>query len=187
MADLSDYTNLVPSANAKKPNFLAMLGAVVQPLVDGINVIQSLPALMDVDIAAGDQLDIIGEWVNFPRKLSVPITGVYFGFGVGVPGFGAGIWLNPDEPEDELIELDDVTYRQMIMVKIAANNWDGSMRAANQSLVNVFGSQGDPPVIWITDNFDMTMSYHTTTMNALLQQLVASGLFPFKIAGVRLV
>lgn len=187
MADISEYTRLIPSANREKPKFIAMLSAMTQPLVDNINALNSLPQKMNLDMAEGDQLDIIGEWVNFPRRLSVPITGVYFGFGVGEPGFGEGIWLNPSEPEDELIALDDSTYRQMLKIKVAANYWDGSMWWANQALVNVFGSQGDPPVIWIEDNFDMTMSYYTTSSVVLIQQLVAAGtIFPFKVSGVRI-
>lgn len=187
MAELTDYTELVPSSNARKPNFLAMLGACLQPFVDSINTIQSLPTKLDIDLASGDQLDIIGEWVNFPRRLEAPITGVYFSFGAAGPGFGAGVWFGPDDPAGELIELDDVTYRQFLKVKIVANHWDGSLGQANQILIDIFGSQGDPPVIWIVDNLNMTMSYKTVSPVVLLQSLVSGGKFPFKPGGVQLV
>ena len=189
MADLSDYLGLIPSANREQPNFQAALAATLQPIVDATNVAASLPSKLDVDLAAGDQLDAVGEWVNLSRVLAAPIANVYFAFNTAGLGFNQGLIYNSSLPPTGLIALDDSTFRAMIRLKIAANAWDGSMGEANAALVEAFGSQGDPPVVWITDNFDMTMSYHITgnPHSALLEQLVLGGYMPFRAAGVALI
>lgn len=186
MASVDDYLALVPSANKVQPKFMAMIALTVQPMVDTINLVESIPSLLDVDLAVGQALDIVGEWVNLSRTLRAPITGVYFAFDTVGLGFDEGIWFSSDDPATGIVVLDDETYRTMLKLKIAANVWDGSMEWANQALQNAFGTQGDPPVVWIEDNFDMTMSYMTSSMVALIQQLVAGGYMPFKVAGVRL-
>ncbi len=187
MADISDYLALVPSANSEKPNFIAFLSMAVQPFVDQINLALSVPVLMDIDSASGDQLDILGEWVNFSRRLNSPITGVYFSLGAAGPGLGQGIWFNSSEPATGIVNLDDNTYRDMLTLKVAANYWDGSMQQANQALVNVFGSQGDPPVIWIEDNFNMSEGVKITSAShsAVLDQIISGDYIPFKSAGVK--
>ena len=186
MASVADYEALIPSANRQQPKFIAALDALLKPSVDNQNLLASMPSLLDVDMATGDALDMVGEWVNQPRRLNAEITGVYFALDTPGLGFDQGVWYNSTLPLTGIVELDDATYKQMIKVRIGANRWDGSMEAANAVLVNVFGSQGDPPVIWIVDNFDMSMHYGTTSPVPLIQQLVSQGYFPFKTAGVRL-
>lgn len=183
---IDDYLALIPSANRRKPNFAAVIAATLQPLVDVQAALDSMTDKLDLDMATGIALDMCGEWVNLPRQLSGPITGVYFAFDTPGVGFDEGIWHNSSMPLTGLIELDDVTYRQMLEVKIAANHWDGSLDVANRALVDVFGSQGDPPVVWLEDNFNMTISFKVTAAphSALLDQLVTGGYLPFRAHGV---
>lgn len=183
-AVLDDYLALVPSANKVQPNFMAVLSATLQPMVDAINVVESIPMLLDVENATGAALDIVGEWVNMSRTLRTPILGVYFAFDTPGLGFDEGVWFSSGDPLSGVTVLDDETYRTMIKLKIVANHWDGSMGMANQALVDGFGSQGDPPVVWVEDNFDMTLSYKTTSPVSLIQALVAGGYMPFRTAGV---
>ncbi len=187
MASLDDYLSLIPQANRQKPNFVAVLTAVVQPMVDNRVLMESIAQRLDLFSASGTALDMIGDWIGLARDLRAPIIDVYFSFDDATVGFDQGIWYNSSMPISGIVELDDETYRQMLQVKIAANNWDGSMGEANASLVQVFGSQGDPPVVWLTDNFDMSETMHIDSgpHSALLEQLVLGGYFPFKPQGVR--
>lgn len=186
MADISDYTSKIPSANIGKPLFVAFLGMALQPFVDQINLAESVPELFDLDVAVGDQEDIVGEWLNLSRSLRAPLAGVYFSFDTVGVGFDQGVWYNSSLPLTGVINLDDETYRDFLKLKVRANTWDGSMGDANAALVEVFGSQGDPPVVWITDNFDMTQTYHITAAphSALLEQLTLGGYMPFRPSGV---
>lgn len=49
MAELTDYTALITSQHRDKPRFAATVAAVVQPLVDQMNVLQSMPDKFDLD------------------------------------------------------------------------------------------------------------------------------------------
>lgn len=185
MTTLSDYTDKVPSQNAAQPNFLAVLAAVLQPSVDLQNQLEALPGLLDLDVASGDQLDIIGEWVGLTRRLRVPILGVYFAFDTVGVGFDAGVWFSGADPSSGLIALDDVTYRQMVLAKIAANTWDGSLGDANAKLLAAFPAAD----VFLQDNFDMTETFilSGTAPSTLFAQLVAQGYIQLKPAAVNLV
>ena len=65
---LADYLSLVPPQHRNKPNFIAALTAVLQPMVDHQAVLASMPAAFDLDVAVGVQLDQIGLWVGVSRK-----------------------------------------------------------------------------------------------------------------------
>lgn len=184
MSDITDYTNLVPSQNTNQPNFLAVLGVELQPFVDMQNVLAMIPQLLDLDVASGDQLDIIGEWIGISRRLSVPITGVYFAFDTPGVGFDEGVWFHGGDPAEGVVILDDVTYRQMIVAKIAANTWDGSLGDANAKLLEAFPSAD----VQLKDNFDMTETFilSGTAPSLLFEQLVEQGYIQLRPAAVNL-
>jgi len=184
MATLEDYTDLVTSEHQGKLNFLAMLGVVLQPFVDGINVLESMPSRFDVDSASGEQLDFVGEWVGLSRSLRTPIAGVYFAFDTPGLGFDEGVWFSPGDPAEGVISLDDVTYLLMIKAKIAANSWDGSLGQANSLLLGVFTGAD----VVVQDNFDMTQTFiiSGSPPSVLFEQLVDQGYIPFKPATVGL-
>ncbi|MEK6319934.1 MAG: DUF2612 domain-containing protein, partial [Burkholderia gladioli] len=105
MADLDDYTSLITSEHQPQPRFMALVGALVSPLVDQMNVVASMPALFDLDNAVGDQLDKVGEWVGLSRQVSTPLTGVYFSFDIVDLGFDQGTWKGPFDPDTGLVSL----------------------------------------------------------------------------------
>lgn len=186
-AVLTDYTNRVTSEHDTQPNFMAVLAAVLQPLVDGQNLLESLPAKFDVDVALGAQLDVVGQWVGIGRKLSVPIAGVYFAFDTPGLGWDEGVWKGPFDPSEGVISLDDATYRLMIYAKIAANIWDGTLEQAEQILANIFASSPGTHV-FIEDNTDMSINIGVSGVlpSALFRGLITSGYFELRPAGVRI-
>ncbi len=139
-ASLSDYTALVTTEHRDKPRFMATLGALVQPLVDQMNVLQSMPGKFDLDNAVGVQLDDVGLWVGVSRKIRTPLTGIYFSFDVAGLGFDQGIWKGPFDPDTGLTVLDDDTYRLVIRAKIGANHWDGTLASSAAILNSIFGN-----------------------------------------------
>jgi len=184
MSELTDYTDLVTSAHNDKPNFLAVLAAVLQPFVDEINTLESIPEMFDLDVAVGDQLSTVGQWIGLGRSLKVPIGGIYFSFDTAGSGFDQGVWFDPGDPVEGAISLDDDNYRLMLRAKIAANLWDGSLGDANTRLSALF-TGGSVRVI---DNFNMTMTVEVTgtAPSVLFSQLVAQGYLQFKPAAVGL-
>lgn len=185
MSVLTDYSSLVVSEHADKPNLMAVLAAIVQPLVDGQNMLGSLQMLFDLDTAVGDQLDVVGQWVGLSRSLTIPITGVYFAFDTVGVGFDQGIWFVSGDAAAGIVSLDDSTYRLMILAKIAANTWDGSLGDANAKLLAAFPSAD----VFLVDNFDMTESFvlSGTAPSTLFAALVGQGYIQLKPAGVNVV
>ena len=141
MISSDKYTSLITSEHIDKPNFVAMVAAVCQPMVDIQNLCLQVPTLYDIETAIGSQLDVIGQWVGITRNLPVPITGVYFTLDTG-PGLDGGILLGPDDPTTALYQLGDSFYRILIAAKILNNQWDGtkgSLFAITQALFSSFG------------------------------------------------
>jgi uncharacterized protein DUF2612 len=157
MSALTDYLNRVPSANQTAPKFMAMLSAILQPIVDNINLVDSIPELFDIDTAVGTQLDVVGQWVGLSRMLEAPIPNVYFSLDSATLGLDQGVWYAPFDPTEGVISLDDATYRMMLYIKIAANNWDGSFAQMQAILASIFATSPGT-LFFAQDNFDMTIT-----------------------------
>lgn len=114
-----------------------------------------IPGLYDIDIAVGQQLDRIGEWVGISRQLAIPLTNVYFSFDETGLGFDQGTWLGPFDPTTGLVSLPDDVYRILLYAKIAANTWDGTIPTAYTAWNTIFEPLGYQ--ILIQNNQDMTM------------------------------
>lgn len=183
MATLSDYLALLPSAHAAQPKFTAMIEAVVGPLADAGAAAGSLPAAFDLDAAVGAQLDAIGLWVGVSRRVSQPLSGVYFSLDVPALGFDHGVWKGPYDGAGGIVEIGDPAYRTLIRAKIGANRWDGTMTQLKALLDMVF----DPGThVIVQDNQDMTMTVGVAGAqpSALQLAILTNGYIPLKPVGV---
>lgn len=184
MATLQELLNLITSEHSSQSNFREVLTAVIQPFVDGQNLMGTVNALYDVDVAVGQQLDVVGQWVGFPRQLRAPIESVYFAFDVYNLGFDQGVWWSPGQPLDGVISLDDTTYRLMIMAKIAANISDGT----TTNLEEVLALINPGTFIIIQDNFDMTITLYVAGIipSGLYLRLLANDYIPYRPGAVKI-
>ena len=183
---LSQYTGLVTSEHADKPNFLATLAAILQPFVDLQNTVAELPTDFDIDFAVGAQLDAVGVRVGRSRFLNEPITGVYFSWGTAGVGWGQGTWKGEFDPSSGLVALPDDSYRVLLKAKIANNQWDGTIPSAYDFMDQVF--PGD--TFFIQDNQNMTMYVGVVgpvPLNAVTFALLSGGYLQIKPAGVGVV
>ncbi len=186
MAQASDYTALITSEHAGKPKFTAMVSAIADCFADLQNTLAGMPGLFDLNVAVGSQLDAVGLWVGLSRKLSVPISGVLFSFDTPAVGFDQGNWQGPYDPPAGLVSLDDRTYRQLLLAKIGANRWDGTLSTADAILNSVFNRFFT--YIFLQDNGDMSITLGVSGMipSALLLALLATGQLVVKAEGVLL-
>jgi hypothetical protein len=186
MATSDDYLGLVTSEHRDRPLFAAVIKAITDGLAADVNLQLDMPSVhFDLDQAVGVQLDQIGLWVGIKRNVSVPISGVYFTWdGDATLGWGQGYWQGPLDPSTGVASLDDVTYRTVIRAKIAANQWDGTVETMYSFWEYVFGAGA----ILLLDNGDMSLSlvYDDSILNAVQKNLLLSGAFPLKPAGVRI-
>lgn len=186
MTEATKYTALITSEHAEQPNYLATVAASVQPLAEVYDLLNSMPALYDLDQAVGVQLDAVGEWVGRTRYLNTPLVGVYFSFDTAGVGFDQGTWKGLYDPDSGLTALPDDAYRTLLRAKILANNWDGTIPGAYAAWNTVFGPTGSQVVI--QDNSDMTMAVGLVgpSPDAVTLALFTGGYLSLKSAGVRI-
>ena len=154
--DITPYLNLIPSANQKAPNFVAMVAATLQPCADLVALSQSVQSLFDLDTAVGQQLDWIGQWVGLSRGVSEAIPSVYFSFDSAPVGFDLGVWLGPGDPTTDLVSLPDSFYCLVLAAKILNNTWDGTIAKAYALMDVLFLPLGYQ--LLIQDNNDLSMT-----------------------------
>lgn len=183
MASVDDYLGLVTPQHAAKPRFNASLSAVLAPVVGAINTQLLLPELFDLDLAIGSQLDVVGAWIGAPRRISIPLSGVYFEFDNPDLGFDAGYFKGPFDPTQGLARLDDTNYRILLRAKIAANHWDGTLTVARSVMANLLPANK----VYVQDNQDMSISVGVVgpAMDAILKSLMTGGYLALKPEGVR--
>lgn len=92
---MSKYTDRISNYHAGKPKFFAHVDLSTRPLIDIAQTMAGMISAFDIDTAVGKQLDILGEWIGRKRRVSTPISGVYFS-GIlksldGIRGYGRTI------------------------------------------------------------------------------------------------
>jgi Protein of unknown function (DUF2612) len=184
VGDIAPYTGLVTSEHAVQPNFMAFLAALVQPLADIMAVVSTIDDAYDLDLAIGQQLDVIGLWANRSRYLEEPLTGVYFALDTVGVGLDQGYWQGEFDPTQGLVALDDDTYRIVLRAAIASNSWDGTIPGA-YGVLNILFAATETTVL-IQDNQDMTITVGLVgeTPTATAQAILQAGVLEVKPAGV---
>lgn len=184
MKTINDYLKLIPSQYAKQPKFVAELTALIQPLVD----VQNLDVVgpFDLDTAVGVQLDVIGQWVGVSRDVATPLVGVYFSLDDANLGLDQGIMQGPNDPSSGLVQLPDDQYRQLILARIANNQWDGTIEDAYHFLDPIFEPSG--ATLIIQDNRDMSMIIALVggSPTPVLLAMFTGGYLNVKPAGVQI-
>ena len=187
-ASITKYTDLVTSEFQSSPNYLSMVGVTCQPFGDVGMVYGAMPGLFDLDIAVGQQLDYIGQWVGISRELTEPIPGVYFSLDTVGLGFDEGVWLGPYDPASGLVSLPDDYYRVVLAARIVNNAWKADIPSAYQLLNNVFSPLGYQ--LLIVDNGDLSMdlllSGTTAGITPLATALLTGGFFDVRPIGVEI-
>ncbi len=64
------YRGLVPPPNSIQPNFIRMLAALTQPMIDAQNLLNEMPKYFDIETAVGKQLDVLGDILQLPRVVN---------------------------------------------------------------------------------------------------------------------
>ncbi len=186
-ATAQSYLDLLPSQNRAQPNFSTMVSATVQPFVDAINVLNSVPILFDIDTAIGQQLDMIGQWVGVSRNLSTSLTGQYFSWDTPGSGWDQGVWHLPGDPLTGILILDDPYYRAVLKARILNNHWDGDITDAYALMSVVFATFGY--TIGIQDFGNLTMGLvlmGPVAPDSVLNAIFLSGLLDVRPIGVQI-
>jgi hypothetical protein len=180
---ISDYLNLITSEHKDKQKFIATVSVNVQIQVAIQAILTSLVDALDIDLALGSQLDVLGEIVGVSRVITVSIANTLFTWnGVDATGWNYGVWQDQFAPLGTLSLPDDV-YRTLIKTKIAANAWDGTTEGAYAIWAQLFSTQQ----ILIQDNQDMTMGVVLIggSIDSLTLGLLTGGYISLRPEGVQ--
>lgn len=187
MAGVAEYQALITSEHADKPKFAATVGLLVSAFSDEQNVVSPLAdVLTDLDTAVGAQLDILGKWIGLSRQVRIPITGVFFSWDTAGLGWDQGQILGPYDDGNQVVRLDDATYRQLLRAQIGANTWDGTITEFQAIMDQVFAGTGTR--VTMEDLQDMSINILVTgaTPPALLLALIVRGYLAVKPVTVRI-
>jgi len=140
--DVTPYVSKITSEHADKPKLIETVSSTVQPSADLVALYSQIPSLYDLDVAEGNQLDVIGQWVGLSRNLTAPLTGVYFALDSATTGFDAGVWQGPYDPSTGIVALPDDYYRLALRARIVNNSWDGTKEHFYALAQDLFGPSG---------------------------------------------
>lgn len=174
-ASVLNYEALITSEHNQRPNFMKMIDVTTQGAVDAQNLCATFPAIFDIDLAVGQQLDMLGTWIGASRNLAQPL------------------------PPDGITVLPDGPYHTLLQAVIAANHWDGTVPGLYSIWGAVFGSEpyGEGGyglgtygtfTVLVQDNQDMTMFVVLVFSNFDETELalLTNGYFDLVPAGVQL-
>lgn len=184
---MEKYLALVPSQHLESPKFIATLTATLAPFVYAQSVLNGLTEQFDLDVAEGQQLDILGEWIGIKRGVDVPISNYYFTWaGTVQTGWGSGFWLGIGDPLTYSSDLPDQVYRSLLKSKALSNRWNGSIPMMYE-IIDTF--TGVPGSVLITDNQDMsfTLTVDSTQLNALYLAVLVNGYLLIQPQGIEII
>lgn len=142
------YTGLLTSQYVASPKLNALLYVLLKKFDDISQCLVNLDLAVDLDAAAGAQLDMLGSIVGAARTV----------------GFQPSGGVSP--------VLDDATYRLYIKAKIAQNQWDGTL----PSLYPIWQTLFPGGSINILDNQNMTADIILRgTFTSIIQDLITNG------------
>lgn len=184
LGDVAPYVALITSEHRTRPNYIAMITAVMQPFADIVANVNLFVALYDIDTAVGEQLDALGDWIGVTRDISVALPNVYFTFDDELLGFDLGTWRGPGDPIGGLVRLPDDEYRTLLRARIANNAWNGSIDDAYTVWNTAFAGTGIGILIQDLGNMHMLLALTGPTPNAVELALLTGGYLNLKPAGV---
>ncbi len=157
--DIRRYLKGIGSQHQPMPRYMTHLTRILEKLDAVHGIAKDLPQKFHVMTAEGKQLDAIAASVGADRR-SLP-AGVFGG-----------------------TELDDDTFRKVILAKIAQNQWDGTFESFRDLWAATLGSWLDAE---FTDNQDMSISVDISgSLSPLMSGLVLGGYIIPKPMGVEL-
>lgn len=179
----NQYLDRITPFHRGKPKFTQTVDDLTGAQQEVTNFIASIIAAFDLDDAVGVQLDTLGEWIGRNRHVLTPIPRYWLSLGIAERGLGEGEWYRDLPADENVVDLDDETYRLLLRAKIAANAWDGTTEGAVAALRIFFGESA---LIFIDDTQDMNATFcFAGALPAVLYLILFSrGYLPLKPGGV---
>lgn len=180
------WTDTLLAQYANSPTMTALLDCLNQDLDPQADLDSFYDTVWNVATAIGYGLDVWGKIVNVKRGVAAALPPAEFGFAEaydpanpteGVQPFNCGVFNDGSPPVVRNVELDDGTYRTLIMTKAMANITDCSCPSLNRLLAYLFAGRGR---CYVLDTGAMTMQYTFEFALSILEVafLTQSGVLP---------
>lgn len=182
---MTDYQRTVMRQYANSPSLGALLASFDEWVDPAKFTADFLRNVWDISTAVGFGLDIWGRILGQSRFLFVEQTpGDNFGFNINAnPGtqwqpWDQAPWYNGGSTGQVSFALEDEDYRQLLMVKAAANIASCDVPSINALLRAMFGARGRSYVSYDV-TLPMQLTYHFEFVPTPAERsIVLSGLFP---------
>ena len=138
-----------------KPKARQTVGLLLSETADVFKSVIELGNSLNINIATGYSLDLIGRHVGISRVLTTYIHKNYFGFDFdeSALGFNAGEWYQYGDSLKDSVVLNDDDYRFLIKAKILKNYQRADIGNLVESIRFLFGERAN-----VIDNYDMTIT-----------------------------
>lgn len=181
---MKNVIDTIASQYANSPTIMSLIDAMNQYIDPAVDIEQFLSFVWNVDTAQGFGLDIWGRIVGVGRVLTIPGTGVYFGFDEQTeaePFDQAPFYDGP--PATQNFTLSDDAYRSLILTKALANISASTAPSFNALLQGFFAGRGR---CYVVDQGGMAMmfTFEFPLMPFEVAVLTNSGAIP-RPAGVK--
>lgn len=194
---MQNWDETLLSQYCDSPTIRGMLESFNDAIDPSYDIAQFYNNIWNVATAVGNGLDIWGQIVGVSRYLQIP-TGNFLGFEEAYTAPTAATGAQPFEQapfyngvvSTDTYAMTDTQYRQVIMVKAAANISNLSIPSINSLLRLEFGiNNGVDPYgpAYVIDNLDMSFTYYLDFVPSPAQIAIvtSSGVFP-RPAGVEM-
>ena len=167
---IDEYTLLLIKQYWEKPKARAEIELKLRKYKEVSELLKSIPVQFDVDLAIGNQLDVLGRIVGVSRLAPGQLPKIFFGFleNEEAEGFSdmfnvvkeGAPFFNKYGAEYTTSELDDVQYRQLIKNKIANNNTSAFMASdehisIQEAIMGAFKGKA-----YVVDEQNMTLTLY---------------------------
>jgi Protein of unknown function (DUF2612) len=158
------YKSLITSEHKNRPKYIAWLAVLLTPLNDAAIFLNTMYQYFDINIAVGDQLDLIGVIVGQNRLVDITTTIDDVSNVDSIQNFDT-----LDSNDSNLIDDD---YRFLLKAKMINNVWDGTI----ETLVTMWNKLFPENTIIIYDNQDMTLTVTLAgNLDNIKRQLITNG------------
>jgi hypothetical protein len=155
---LKYYLNLFTSQYKGSAKLNQWQAALMQPIDDLTNCLQTIDISFDIDNAFGSQLDVVGEIIGVSRTLSFQPSG------------GVSPVLTDDD------------YKLLLYATQAKNTWDGTI----ESIYRIWQFLFPNGLLAIIDNQNMTATITTSgSFSSIEQDLITNGYIVPRPEGVQ--
>lgn len=168
-----DIEKTIISQYSHSPRILSVIGAMNESIDPKHDIDAFYRDIWNIHTAKGWGLDVWGGIVGLSRSFLITFENQVIGFSDGFTPFNGGTWSSGADGNTGTFRLDDDAYRNIIMIKAAANINYPTAYHINGLLLNLFRKRGRA---YYVKNGTMAARYvFEFTLNQIERSIIRDG------------